>query len=657
MILHPAIKSSSSLLLSVFCLLEQTSDHFVMGSIGRLRNHKDMRMAPEHFVANANMVHRHHRQAQVFNIFNEEERAAQYGIGNPHRADDLLEDHDFGAELSNLELSMTSPPTAQATEMPSTESPSEAPSSAPVVAGATASPTTSSHPTQAPSSAPSVSAAPSAAPSPGPSESGSQRPSVSMFPSGSPTLSSAPSREPTVSSQPSMAPSVSQQPSEMPSLSMEPSVSPSVSNDPTVPSEPLITPDPTDAPSSVPTTSFPTLAPTVPATDLPTIAPVAQATPFPSQVPSEPPTSSPTQIPSSRPTVSAFPSSSPSASPTTSSMPSLLPSSSPTTSQAPSGSPTSSPTESQAPTDQPTLADCALSPDQREAEIIRQLLEVVDDPVLLTDISTPQGQATEWILRLDPRQVCPIDPSVKIVQRWSLAVMYFSTNGDSWKACSANDTDESCGATSPFIGQKRFLGESNECEWAGIACNVVGCVTEVLFEDNDLIGTIPTEMGLLTDLILWGMERGGLTGRIPSQIGELPNLIFLDLDFNSLTGALPIELFTLSGMTQLDLNNNALTGNVDGFVVTNTTTGVDRIAFPVLDFLQLHTNQFTGTIPDLFGDLNLLGTFTLHDNNFTGSIPQTVCDLVAPQGPLTSLIADCDPPTPEVNCTCCTDCR
>lgn len=101
-------------------------------------------------------------------------------------------------------------------------------------------------------------------------------------------------------------------------------------------------------------------------------------------------------------------------------------------------------------------------------------------------------------------------------------------------------------------------------------------------EENNLVGTIPTEIGLLSNLAIWGMERGGLTGPIPSEIGNLSNLIFLDLDFNDLTGTLPTELYLLVGLTQLDVNNNRLSGNIDQIGI-----------FQQLDFLQIHANLFT----------------------------------------------------------------
>ena len=142
------------------------------------------------------------------------------------------------------------------------------------------------------------------------------------------------------------------------------------------------------------------------------------------------------------------------------------------------------------------------------------------------------------------------------------------------------------------------------------------------------------------------MERGTLTGTIPSEIGRLSNLIFIDLDFNQLTGSLPTQLFTLVNMTQLDLNNNRLEGPIGG--IEN---------FSRLEFLQLHSNGFTGTVPEAVGTtLRLLTTFTLHGTDMSGVVPLGLCDLVV-DGTLMSLIADCAGVDPEIECDCCTDCR
>ena len=125
------------------------------------------------------------------------------------------------------------------------------------------------------------------------------------------------------------------------------------------------------------------------------------------------------------------------------------------------------------------------------------LLDQVANSTLIRNRATPQGRATEWIIQDDLAGICPDNP--KLIQRWALAVMYFSTGGDDWTECFMDDV--SCPTSLTFLGDDAFLSESNECEWAGISCDVEACVTEIEFEDNNLAGTIPTELGLLEDLV------------------------------------------------------------------------------------------------------------------------------------------------------------
>lgn len=204
-----------------------------------------------------------------------------------------------------------------------------------------------------------------------------------------------------------------------------------------------------------------------------------------SLVPTDSPTNAPFSVSSNTPSVSSMPSDKPSPSPTQ-----VASTSSPTLSSAPSVGPTVAPTAS------PTLEECGITPADRETAILG-ILDQVADSARIRDITTPQGLATQWIINGDLRLACPDD--TKIVQRWVLAVMYYSTTGDAWFDCFAGD--QNCTNSLSFLGEDAFLSESNECQWAGISCNFNACVTEIEFEENNLVGTIPTELGLLDDLV------------------------------------------------------------------------------------------------------------------------------------------------------------
>jgi len=153
--------------------------------------------------------------------------------------------------------------------------------------------------------------------------------------------------------------------------------------------------------------------------------------------------------------------------------------------ESPSANPSSAPSASIDPSSSPTLEDCLISEAERRAQILA-LLDAVGNVTAIRDLDTSQGLAAEWLIEQDFRKECP---SEKIVQRWVIALFYFSTDGESWSKCSAAGSDP-CGSEFPFDGARRFLSDFSECEWAGITCNEDDCVTEIEFEENNLIGTM-----------------------------------------------------------------------------------------------------------------------------------------------------------------------
>jgi len=353
------------------------------------------------------------------------------------------------------------------------------------------------------------------------------------------------------------------------------------------------------------------------------------------------PTLTPTSPPSTNPTRS--PTTNPTQSPTTN--PTLLPTTNPT--RSPSTNPSQSPTL----TTNPTLAPSTISPTRtqncvgfsdktRKVEILKKLSSIYNNlaDVSLESYSTippPQSSALHWLLIEDGAYTCPNDPNLS--QRYALAVFYFSTNGDTWKACNRI----SLGTCDPKLYQidndpkkvewsnETWLSGSHECTWGGLSCtnkNDIKILDRIDLDSNNVTGTIPFEIEEFSNIryfIIEGAENstkyiegvGGLQGSIPAQLGSLKNLLFIDLNYNSLTGSIPNQIFSLSYLKILDLNDNKLTGTLE--------TEIENLDQLVM--LSLDNNALSGTIPPQLGDLTKLKGASFAGNDFTGNIPSELC--------------------------------
>ena len=144
--------------------------------------------------------------------------------------------------------------------------------------------------------------------------------------------------------------------------------------------------------------------------------------------------------------------------------------SSSTKSQKSSSSETSSPTAS--PTASPTIDAKVVTPEGQCLQMseedringIQTIVSSMADDAMLQDTNSSHTKASQWLVNADPSFVCPLF-SAKVVQRYALAVFYYSTGGDDWAFCSANES-------SPCPSDEaRFLSFSSECDWFGVSCN------------------------------------------------------------------------------------------------------------------------------------------------------------------------------------------
>jgi len=80
---------------------------------------------------------------------------------------------------------------------------------------------------------------------------------------------------------------------------------------------------------------------------------------------------------------------------------------------------------------------------------------------------------------------------------------------------------------------------------------------------NYLSGSIPPELGSLSNLAVLNLWKNQLTGSIPLELGNLSNLTSMWLTSNKLTGSFLLELGNLSFLTMLGINDNLLIGCYD----------------------------------------------------------------------------------------------
>uniref|UniRef100_A0A7S2N1H5 L domain-like protein n=2 Tax=Helicotheca tamesis TaxID=374047 RepID=A0A7S2N1H5_9STRA len=245
---------------------------------------------------------------------------------------------------------------------------------------------------------------------------------------------------------------------------------------------------------------------------------------------------------------------------------------------------------------------------------------------ILEDKESPQYKALDWIANKDRANITIWD-KVRIVQRYVLAVIYYSTGGEEW-------TDK-----------YSFLTDRHECEWSDDSgtLGVDGCnddyITSLDFSENSLDGTIPTEVGHLTNLTAFRLLGNNVTGTIPTEFGLLTNMAFFSLVRNEgLRGHIPSELGNFNSVIGFWVNANSLSGSIPSELGQLTS----------VNYFALRDNNLTGEIPTSLANIKALISMELHMNSLHGSA-EFMCENIAGDVVLTVDRSD-------VNCSCCGCC-
>lgn len=160
--------------------------------------------------------------------------------------------------------------------------------------------------------------------------------------------------------------------------------------------------------------------------------------------------------------------------------------------------------------------------------------------------------------------------------------------------------------------------DATPCSWHGVACSELGSpdtpdflrVTSLILPNNQLLGSIAEELGLIQNLHHIDLSDNFLNGSLPNSIFNSSQLQFLSLSNNKISGKLP-ELIGLStNLQSLNLSDNAFVGSIP-----KNLTSLQN-----LTVVSLKSNYFSGEIPNVLNSVQILD---LSSNLFNGSLPSS----------------------------------
>ena len=241
-----------------------------------------------------------------------------------------------------------------------------------------------------------------------------------------------------------------------------------------------------------------------------------------------------------------------------------------------------------------------------------------------TELCTPTDAAFRaWLATIEMHEGRGMECDA-LTDRDILSMLYRATDGPSWYA------------------HDNWLTDAPLEEWHGVRVDGQGRVVALTLFVNNLTGTIPPEMGQLTELEFLILPGNKLTGPIPAQLGGLHKLLQLRLRRNRLNGSIPPELGNLSALIELNLSINPLTGSIPpelGNLANLLRFSLEEtlVAGPIpgefgristLQFLNLNDNALTGAMPPELGKLSGLTILGLRNNRLTGPLPPELGSLV-----------------------------
>ena len=216
----------------------------------------------------------------------------------------------------------------------------------------------------------------------------------------------------------------------------------------------------------------------------------------------------------------------------------------------------------------------------------------LDQNSITGEIPTQLGLHTNLIeINIASNKLCNDVPS-------QVQALSSSATGQ-WQVTSGNSIGTVCG----WIEDTRFpsLGATS--------------TTIISHYSQKLSGTVPTEIGLLTDVTTVWLHKNDFTGCLPTELGNLVKAwSWFRFNSNYLSSSLPSQLGNLVKASKgFDFSVNSFSSSLPSELGSWQQMG---------SYFYLARNSFTSTIPTELGRLvEMTSSFSLASSSFTSSIP------------------------------------
>jgi len=274
--------------------------------------------------------------------------------------------------------------------------------------------------------------------------------------------------------------------------------------------------------------------------------------------------------------------------------------------------------------------------------ITRTKVEDVKDYVISRQISkredlTRDGSPQDLAAMFMAEDVYPVpdettfyNDTIFWMERYVATVFYYSMGGKSW--------------TNEF----NFLTPNmTTCQWGqsymrpsglfrvGIGCTRDFRIGDITLDQNNLVGSLPAELGFLSEIRYFSIISNSVSGTFPDRLKYWRKLIIFDAYANSLSGEIPEWIANWSTIRSIRLSSNELSGTLPSgmknltevsfmFLDDNLFEGsLDNLGnCRKLTSLYLEDNDFEQKVDSNFlPNLNLLLRFDVSDNELTGEVP------------------------------------